>query len=470
MLHKPNRHCTCIVALVTAALACSDPGGGCDANGQEQACPIFDPSHPERGFCTADCPCATGQGDCDNDSQCEADLICGVDNGPFYGLPSGYDACAFPDSCGNGLLEVGEQCDDGNADRGDGCDPDCQQEMTTELALAQLRNTLTALATDSHLAFGQQDTTAYGVGWRGEADRSDVKSVCGAHPAVYGWDLDGIGNEENLDGVSFAYMQTLVREAYDRGGLNTVSWHMRNPVTGEDAWDVTPAVDAIVPGGSHHDEYRAKLDRVADFLLQCQGDAGELIPIIFRPFHEHTGNWFWWGEPHCTDSDYVALWVFTVEYLRDEKGLDSLLFAFSPWGSGIASESDYLFRYPGDDYVDVFGVDYYFGNSDQRLVAAAEIAVALAQARGKVAAITEFGVPDGLSADNVDVEHWFTQDFLNPILASPEARRVAYGLTWRNARTDHFFVPYPGHEAEADFRIFCADPFVLLQSDLPLPP
>jgi mannan endo-1,4-beta-mannosidase len=311
------------------------------------------------------------------------------------------------------------------------------------------------------------------VGWWGDEDRSDVKSICGTHPAVYGWDLGDIGADANLDGVSFDHMRELIQNAYRLGGVSTISWHMDNLVTGGDSWDLTPAVAAIIPDGSHHADFLAKLDIVADFMSRCRGDDDELIPVIFRPFHEHTGSWFWWGADHCTEGDYIELFQFTVEYLREDKGLGHLLFAFSPFAIGIGTEADYLTRYPGDDYIDVMGVDYYYGDAGEfdgadQLVRVAGIAVRAAEQRGKVAAITEFGIQDGLSNPDVNVDNWYTEDFLRPILRDPTARRAAYALTWRNANTSHFFVPYPGHLAEPDFRRVCDDPFVVMQEDLPL--
>lgn len=50
---------------------------------------------------------------------------------------------------------------------------------------------------------------------------------------------------------------------------------------------------------------------------------GELIPVIFRPYHEHNGDWFWWGKGVNSEEDYIKLWQFTVEYLRDEKDVPS---------------------------------------------------------------------------------------------------------------------------------------------------
>lgn len=104
--------------------------------------------------------------------------------------------------------------------------------------------------------FGHQDDVAYGLGWKDEKDRSDVKDVCGSYPGLYGWDVSKLGNDINIDSVDFGNMRNWIKQAYKRGGINTISWHMDNPVTGGDSWDNTPAVAAILPGGEKHDFYK----------------------------------------------------------------------------------------------------------------------------------------------------------------------------------------------------------------------
>lgn len=118
------------------------------------------------------------------------------------------------------------------------------------------------------LLVGHQDATAYGVNWSAEPDKSDMKSTIGAYPAVYGWDVGHleIGKSANLDGVSSNLMHTRVIEAYERGGVNTISWHATNPVTGESAWDTTRhSVKEILPHGQYHDIYNAYLNQLAFF-------------------------------------------------------------------------------------------------------------------------------------------------------------------------------------------------------------
>ncbi len=96
--------------------------------------------------------------------------------------------------------------------------------------------------------------------------------------------------------------------AVARGGINTFFWHLFNPVTGDNFYDKTPAVSAILPGGERHEFYRRELDRLAAFILSLKDSNGKPIPIIFRPYHEHTGSWFWWGQDFCIADEYKELW------------------------------------------------------------------------------------------------------------------------------------------------------------------
>src|ERR1044072_4723051 len=96
--------------------------------------------------------------------------------------------------------------------------------------------------------FGHQDDMAYGVGWKYEHDRSDVKDVCGDWPAGFGWDLGRLetGSPVNLDGVPFDSLRAYIRKVYQRGGVNSISWHSNNPVSSGSAWDTSLAVTAIL--------------------------------------------------------------------------------------------------------------------------------------------------------------------------------------------------------------------------------
>jgi mannan endo-1,4-beta-mannosidase len=321
--------------------------------------------------------------------------------------------------------------------------------------------------------FGHQDDLAYGVNWWDEPGKSDVKEVTGAYPAVFGWEIGHIelGKTESLDNVSFDKMRNWIREAYEMAGVNTISWHLDNPVNGKSAWDKTETIKHILPGGSHHDVFLTYLDRLADFLGSLKDKNGQPIPIVFRPWHEHTGSWFWWSLAYTDGDEYVQLWRFTVEYLRDTKNLHHLLYAYA--GSNT-NYKDMWPAYPGNDYVDIIGFDDYFQaktgedreNDIKGLTERLVILVNEAEKNGKVPAFTECG------QEALVDRTWYSEFLLKAIQANPVSKRIAYVLTWRNANMDrdrknHFYAPYPGHESAADFILFKNSSMILFSDELP---
>lgn len=347
---------------------------------------------------------------------------------------------------------------------GDDLPTDPEATLETRALFANLKR----LAPD-YVLFGHQDALAYGVKWKTEEGRSDVKDVAGSHPAVFGWELGnlGLGAAENLDGVDFESMKRWIEQGYEAGGVITISWHMNNPVSGGNAWDTTRAVYAVLPGAEKHDLYAAWLDAFAEFDRDLQTGDGRPIPVIFRPFHEHSGSWFWWGGDHVTADEYVELWRFTVDYLRDVKGLHNLLWAYST--DVFTDEEDYLEHYPGDEYVDIMGYDDYQAlRSDETvplMTARLRMLVEMAEDAGKIPALTETGL------EGVTVSNWWTGRLLRAIAADSLSRRISYALVWRNANEadipGHHFAPYTGHPSAADFVHLAEDPFVLLADELP---
>ena len=153
---------------------------------------------------------------------------------------------------------------------------------------------------ENHTLFGHQHATEYGHGWSGDANRSDVKSVTGSHPAVIGVDIMGFttGDPETIAENKERLKKNVV-DTYNRGGVTTVAWHFANPVSpGGFYWVDSvslPAVKYIIPGGEAHEKYKDILKGVADWANSLTGTDGTLVPVIFRPFHEFDGGWFWWG-------------------------------------------------------------------------------------------------------------------------------------------------------------------------------
>lgn len=320
-----------------------------------------------------------------------------------------------------------------------------------------------------HILLGHQDALSYGISWNGDTYRSDIKDVTGSHPAVFGWDVGGIdiGLTKNLDSVPFDKMRENIQAVFRNNGVNTISWHAYSPVNGRDSWTdqskSDPTVSLILPGGKYHEAFKTNLDRVAEFLKSCKTDSGELIPLIFRPWHENTGNWFWWGHKHCTAGQYKQLYRFTVGYLRETHGLHNLLFAYSPDVQFI-DYNGYLERYPGDDVVDIIGLDDYNSlntGHPEKLISNLEVIARVARDRNKIAAFTETG------CNRIERKGYFTQELLPCLNHSELTRSVAWVLFWRNADRKQHFVPDKEHEEAADFIEFTDSRNIMLLNDLP---
>ncbi|MBB3188723.1 glycoside hydrolase family 26 protein [Microbacter margulisiae] len=316
------------------------------------------------------------------------------------------------------------------------------------------------------IMFGHQDDALYGVGWKYDWNRSDIKSVCGDYPAVFGWELGHLelGHAYSLDSVNFDTIRSRIREVYRRGAVNTISWHLNNPLGGT-AWNAktTTAVESILPGGAKNAMFNKWLTRLATFLLSLRDDHGKLIPVMFRPFHELTGGWFWWGAKQCTPKQYIELWRYTVHFL-EEKGVHNLLYIYSP--ATVADEKSYFERYPGDKYVDILGVDIYQDkgeNASERFIAETRhdltFMAKTAKERHKIAVLSETGLY------NVYMNDWWTNVLWKAIKNIP----IAYVLVWRNACSGppQYFAPYPGQESAKDFQLFKSNPKMIFENELP---
>lgn len=302
--------------------------------------------------------------------------------------------------------------------------------------------------------FGHQDDLAYGVNWKYENNRSDIKDVTGDYPAVYGWDIAGLEKDDanNIDGVPFEKMKQYIIEANERGGISTISWHFDNPATGKNAWDNTPnSLKTILPGGENHQKFTSWLDKAANFFLSLKDKKGKNIPILFRPYHELTGGWFWWGKGNCTSEEFKTAWKFTFEYLQ-KKGVHNLIYVYNT--SSFNTKDDFLANYPGDDFADIISFDSYQNNNDkdgQKFIEEVQkqlkIIDEIGHEKHKLTAIAEAGyeaVPD---------PKWWTGTLSKAI----GDYKISYVLLWRNhgwqenEKKMHYYAPFKGQVSEKDF-------------------
>lgn len=224
-----------------------------------------------------------------------------------------------------------------------------------------------------------------------------VKRIAGKYPALAGYDYMQFSNDRSINpkgwmGAEDGYNNISVQqEWWDNNGLITIMWHWGVPLEKDSVEISDPNYknhnDAGRPVGwedpifnplyAFTDETCTQLDstsyeffimnrdmnHVANFMKKLQ-DAK--IPILWRPFHEGEGWWFWWGQPQQNDPErklaariYRGLWKMMYDKFTVEHELNNLLWV---WTSNDGpSKTDALF-YPGDEYVDFVAVDKYCVN------------------------------------------------------------------------------------------------------------
>jgi len=323
---------------------------------------------------------------------------------------------------------------------------------------------------DKGFMFGHHDDLWCGRYWIGEEGRSDTKEVCGDYPAAQGVDFaELIDDRYASDPTNNARKLNSVKQAYDLGMVNIVCLHMDNPLTfntpGGDhyykggAWDNSSnqVVKRILTDGSEvQTTYKLWMDRLADIIKNLKGSDGKTIPIILRPYHEHNHTWSWWGSSCTTEQEYIDLWRWTVQYLRDTKDVHNVIYAISPQIDNQGTEGEYLLRWPGDEYVDFLGMDCYQGINNSVFTSNLKTLSKISQTKRKPCGVTETGV------QGFKKKTYWTENIHAPM--SAEGGKVTLLVTWRNKYVgnnesdDHYFSVYKGHASEADFvKMYQAD-------------
>ncbi len=306
--------------------------------------------------------------------------------------------------------------------------------------------------------YGQQDDLMYGWTWWYEKDRSDTREFTGDYPGIAGFELGHLelGGERGLDSVRFDHIAGQIKAFHKKGGVITISWHASNPLTfrhpdttvrgSATAWDVssTAVVKSILPGGENHALFNDWLERLATFFSGLKDENGTPIPFIFRPYHEHSGDFFWWGSATCSDEEYAALWRYTVSFLRDVKGIHNILYAYNT--DRVTTLEQYLKGYPGDDIIDMMSIDMYDRGEQftYELSKALKFVTGTALSRGKLTALSETGARRGMP-------DWWSGVLLPLVSRYP----VGYVLTWRHPyRSKHYRMPANGKPYPDDFMNF----------------
>jgi mannan endo-1,4-beta-mannosidase len=177
----------------------------------------------------------------------------------------------------------------------------------------------------------------------------------GRVPAVLGLDL------------GFDYLTRDFSEAVDlaaahaaAGGWVELSFHAPNPRTSGDSWDrtVVDFRELARPGSSLNRVFFGLVSNLANILQELENRD---VIVFLRPLHEMNGGWFWWGSDRSwpDPADWSALWKQMHEYLRGTRQLDNVLFVYAPHVRFSEESKPVDYYYPGDEYVDAVGLDYY---------------------------------------------------------------------------------------------------------------
>ncbi len=345
---------------------------------------------------------------------------------------------------------------------------------------------LKAVGNSSSVIYGHMEDTVLKAGSSSLPGYSDTEDVTGSISAIDGLDCGGlftgfadkfasrypdeaaslgISNDDTTAEDDIKAAAAFSNKSIEAGAIMTLSAHMPNfaysvkkdnadsigktydqfDYTVADSYTLTgDCVNNILPGGKFNEAYTAYLDLIAEYASLVNGT------VLFRPLHENTGGWFWWGSTFCTADTYKSVFKYTVDYLRDEKNVHNFLYLYGP-GSEAASEAEYEERYPGDGYVDLVGFDSYDNNPDEsanytfqdNFRNTIRLTDAFAKKHNKLFAVTETGIANGskalLSSGNKR-KNWYKE--ILDIVTDSEFD-CCYFMLWSNySSSGSYYTPF----------------------------
>jgi mannan endo-1,4-beta-mannosidase len=157
--------------------------------------------------------------------------------------------------------------------------------------------------------------------------------------------------------VAYEAPFTLGRDWWNNNGIVALMWHWRDPLTKTGSfYTANTTFDVSQISNSSSNEYKEivkDIDTISKYLQEFR-DAN--IPVIWRPLHESAGAWFWWGAKGA--GPCKALWQLMYDRMVNHWGLNNLI-----WVWTTNTNTDALDWYPGDNYVDIIGMDIYPGEN-----------------------------------------------------------------------------------------------------------
>ena len=202
---------------------------------------------------------------------------------------------------------------------------------------------------------GQQEST-----WMGsdQYEFDYIYKKTGKYPAIRGLDY----MNDDFKGVN-----KRAADWHEKGGIVTICWHCGCDFSG--SWDEcmkTELADwdkALTEGTPEYKKLIAGMDKAAEALKELKK---QNIPVLWRPFHELDGGWFWWSKGGA--ENFKKLWTIMYDRYTNYHKLDNLIWVFGYSGNN----RDYDKWYPGDEYIDIIGADSYSDGANEKLYRSVE--------------------------------------------------------------------------------------------------
>ena len=195
-----------------------------------------------------------------------------------------------------------------------------------------------------------------------------VHELTGKRPEIWGTDF--------IDYYRPGVAQAIVKEAYRKyreGYIITAMWHagrpMDNPPFGwkesiqakltDREWE-----ELTTPGAPLNKRWQSQVDTVASYLKQLQNLG---VPVLWRPYHELNGVWFWWGNSRGPNGSAKICRMMFDRFINHHQ-LNNLIWV---WNTNapreLINDEAYAYRdfFPGLDCVDVLATDIYHYDYEQ---------------------------------------------------------------------------------------------------------
>ena len=193
---------------------------------------------------------------------------------------------------------------------------------------------------NEYVLSGQQEST-----WMGSADYETdfIYDATGKLPAIKGFDY----MNDDFQGVNQRALSW-----HEKGGIVTICWHCGSDFSGEwkDCMESTFSEKMLQEGTDEYNRMIEGMDKAAAALKKLQ-DKG--VPVLWRPFHEFDGTWFWWSKNG--NESFKKMWQIMYDRYTNHWKLNNLIWVLGFSDQGEKSKT----WYPGDEYCDIIGADTY---------------------------------------------------------------------------------------------------------------